>query len=159
MFWCYQILNHEWYTFIDRILHLFTSTWILTCSEGNVNHTIFKQRNWGNGWMMCSYLHVCDEILHDFQWNWLSVFHLLVNCVQRSHLSEQWCRLCQISMFLVLHLKSSPVFNSWRQLLKTYSESILNWLTILKKQIAANCFIFVSINFRQIAKKDDFVST
>ena len=59
------------------------------------------------------FCHRTDSDLFLFLFAWLSVkmtfvFHLLVTCVQWSHVSEHRCRFCQLSIFLVLHIKSSP---------------------------------------------------
>ena len=81
------------------------------------------------------------------------VFHMLVNCVQWSHVSEHWCRFCQVSIILVLPLKSSPPdFNPWRQFQKSYSESILNWLTILQKQIIGIFTNHFRLNWENVVK-------
>ena len=80
------------------------------------------------------------------------VFHLLVNCVQWRHVSEHWCKFCQLSIFLVFHLKSSPDFISWWQFQKSCSESILNWLTILQKQIIGIFINHFCLNRENVAK-------
>ena len=78
MCWCYQTLNSRVIHFNNKIVTtLFTSTWILTCAEGIVNNTLFKQINWVIGWITCNYLYICDEILHDFQWKYLWLLFLI----------------------------------------------------------------------------------
>ena len=67
-------------------------------------------------------------------------------------MSNHWCRFCQLSIFLVLHLETFSPDDNFK---KSYSESILNWLAILQKQIIGIFIKHFGLNRENVVKMSE----
>ena len=114
---------------------LFISTWIFTCAEGNVNHTLFKQIYWGNGWIICDYMYTLCEVLHEFQCKWLSFFICLLIVCSEGMCPSSGAIFVKYPSFWYSTWRVSQTLTPDDNFKKCYSESILNRLTIFQKQI------------------------